>query len=150
MPCGSNWSAPDRSILSRRGVFRMALCFDRSRLPENRFLHIKRLRTLDRTSAKSPSLLNLATCPKTQIPPRAHAIFSTSSSFCRKSVADHRHAFVNKQFQPAPGGEGLPCFFWKINIGLNRTANSPHSPMFIPTDFIFLRNSSRLMVSQAM
>ena len=59
------------------------------------------------------------------------------------------HIHAAKSFS-RPSRRMSACFFWKISMGLRRTAWAPEPPMLIPVDLAFLRISSRRGESQAM
>ena len=69
------------------------------------------------------------------------------SSISSQEFNHHIHAA--KSFS-RPSRRMSACFFWKISMGLRRTACAPEPPMLIPMAFAFFRISSRRGESQAM
>lgn len=72
---------------------------------------------------------------------------SNNSSISSQESNHHIHAA--KSFS-RPSRRMSACFFWKISMGLRRTACAPEPPMLIPMAFAFFRISSRRGESQAM
>lgn len=103
------------------------------------FVHPKKRHAVWRSTqcGRLESLIN----SKENHPRKENSYLSSQKSF--------HHTHAAKSFS-RPSRRMSACFFWKISMGLRRTAWAPEPPMLIPMAFAFFRISSRRGESQAM